>query len=285
MIRSGEAHRSTLCSEVFDSGITMKYHLFVLYAELRRSLIEVRRYPVQTLANLVTTYIMFVVMSFGLKLVGLAPDELGETLVGYVMWAFATLVILGTVAPIMQEMSIGILEQVYLSVVHPFFILTYRTVARIALDLFQSAVLFLLICATFGIRVSLPVLPVLIILLLTGVGLYGFGLALAGVAVIYKRLGRLIQLLQLVFLFLTGALIPLESLPQPIQILGESLPLSLGIKIARLLTVAGLSLRQVIESGNLFYLFLNSAIYLALGVVVFLWTDRIARRQGLLGQY
>jgi ABC-2 type transport system permease protein len=264
----------------------MKYHLLFFYAELKRSLIRMKRYPLQTLANLVATYAMFVVMAFGLKAIGnITPDELGRTLVGYVMWSFASLVILGAVGPIMHEMSIGVLEQVYLSALRPFTILTYRTIVGIILELVQATVLFLLICVTFDIRVDLPLLPLLIVLFLTGIGLYGFGLVLAGIAVIYKQIGRVVQLLQLALLFLTGALIPLESLPRPIQILGEFLPLSLSIKITRHLTDWGWNLRQVLESRELLYLILNSGVYLVLGIGVFMWTDRVARRQGLLGQY
>ncbi len=263
-----------------------KHQPAVFWAELKRAAIRMKRYPVQTVANLFASYTVFVFLAFGLKAMGdVSPQQMGNILIGYVMWSFATLVIMGTVVPIIQEMSIGILEQVYLSAVRPLAILTHRTAVGLLIELLQSAVLLALICVTFHISLSLPVLPVALILLLTGAGLYGLGLILAAAAVIYKQIGRAVQLLQLVLLFLTGAIIPLESLPTPVRALGYSLPLSLGIQATREVTESGVGLSQLVQGSTFIYLGLNSAAYLAVGVLLFLWSDRVARRQGLLGQY
>jgi ABC-2 type transport system permease protein len=264
----------------------MRYHLGVLCAELKRKLIIMVRYPLQSIINVLVAYAMFVLLAGGLKsLADPSPEQLAGALVGYVMWSFATLVLLGAVVPFAQEMSIGLLEQVYLSAFRPLSILTYRALAGIIVELVQCAVLFTLASVTVGIRVSLPIFPIVVVLCLTGIGLYGAGLALSGLTIVYKQIGRAMQLLQLALLFFTGALIPLESLARPVQLVGQLLPLSLGIKAARMLMVSRLSLGQVVQSGTLLYLVLNSSVYLALGVAVFLWADRVARQRGLLGQY
>ena len=117
-------------------------------------------------------------------------------------------------------------------------------------------------------------------LLITLVGMYGLGFAVAGLAILVKRTGQLVFLLQILLLFLTGTFLPLDVMPAPVAFLGKTIPLTWGIDVSRasVAGTGGIATRWM-------WLLLTSTASLAFGLLVFSWFCRKAREDGALGRY
>jgi len=63
------------------------------------------------------------------------------------------------------------------------------------------------------------------------------------------------------------------------------LPLTPGVDVLRKILLEGASLGTLEGSGTLLWLVGNALAYLVLGIVIFRWCERIAKRRGTLGQY
>ena len=62
-------------------------------------------------------------------------------------------------------------------------------------------------------------------------------------------------------------------------------PLTSGIDVLRKTLLDQVSLGTLAGDGTLLWLVGNAAAYLALGIVMFRWCERIAKWRGTLGQY
>lgn len=136
-----------------------------------------------------------------------------------------------------------------------------------------------------GDKTKSGVMPVGVILGLSVLGLYGFGFMLAALALIFKRVGPVATVLQYILLFITGAIIPLENFPVIIRTIGQTLPLSAGIKAMQMSVIERLPLAAIIRDPVFSNLLLSTVIYVFLGLTAFMVADRFARQKGLLGQY
>jgi ABC-2 type transport system permease protein len=157
--------------------------------------------------------------------------------------------------------------------------------ASLLFDTLWTIFFLSIISFTTGIFLHIPLFPTTIIFLLTVAGLYGLGFALAGLALVFKRLGPIMGILNMIFLLFTGAIVPLDGFPNIIQCLAHSLPLTDGLKILRMVILEEKSLFYVINNGDMLRLTINSSIYLLLGVVVFKWCYKEARKRGVIGHY
>jgi ABC-2 type transport system permease protein len=63
------------------------------------------------------------------------------------------------------------------------------------------------------------------------------------------------------------------------------LPLTPGIEVLRKTLLEGASLGALAADGTLLWMVGNAVAYLLLGIVIFRWCERIAKRRGTLGQY
>ena len=83
--------------------------------------------------------------------------------------------------------------------------------------------------------------------------------------------------------FFTGALVPLPG--ALLGLLSRLLPLSWGIAALRWSFENGPDAAELWRNGLLPGLLLNTAVYLALGLILFTWGERRARQLGVLGHY
>jgi len=76
-----------------------------------------------------------------------------------------------------------------------------------------------------------------------------------------------------------------DRMPGWMATIARFLPLTPGVEALRKTLLEGASLGTLTGDGTLLWLVGNAAAYLALGIVIFRWCERIARRRGTLGQY
>ncbi len=264
----------------------MLRHLFLLKEEIRRQFIIMRRYWMNQLSFAVTVYLFFLIIVFmGGAMSGQAvSNEMkAATLVGMLMWqlSLGSMEVLGW--SFFNEAATGTLEHLYLSpmgVTRVFLARSAATFISMLLIMATSAAMAML---TTGVRLHLPPLEIAVILPLAVAGTYGFGFMLAAMTLTFKRTQQVMNLFQFFFLFFTGAVVPLEKMHWTLRALGETLPMTWGIRALHQVTIFGARLGDVTEMLGL--MLVTSALWLAAGIGVYTLADRHARLKGSIGQY
>lgn len=250
-------------------------HLVVAVA--RRQLLERRRYLPDTVALLVASYVVFLLILFGARSLAGAGGVTGGTpsaiAIGFVLTTLATLAYATLAQGVSNESSTGTLEQLAMSPFGLVRVLSVQAAVSTVFQIVEMTVLLALAVATTGtgLQVRPLALPLVLVTLL---GVQGIGFAMAGLALVVKRVQGLSGLLPLAFVGLAFA--PLESAPAL-----KALPLGLGSQLVRGLLVDGTS-----PSGtDVGILVLASLAWLGAGVAAFRALERVARDRALLGQY
>ena len=105
----------------------------------------------------------------------------------------------------------------------------------------------------------------------------GIGFALAGLALIYKRVQSFFQVVQ--FLMIGIFLVPWDRFPW-----AKFLPLSASQKVLQRIVIDGLKIWQIPASDLILVLSVTVA-YVAVGAALFSLAESKARERGVLGQY
>jgi ABC-2 type transport system permease protein len=256
----------------------------ILYNEGRKRALILWDYKSNVLTQIFMMILIFVGAAF---LVGggqFRPSQITSILLGYIVWYYARIVILNISSQMVGEAQMGTLEQIYMSPAHPALILLARTFVLLFTSTVIVVIPTMLIMAPLGIHFPFR-WEGLVIFAITLVGLFGLALALAGAALVFKQIGTLADLLQNVLLFLTGSLLPITQFPRGLFIFAQALPITQGIALVRSVVLDGQSLTVAWNNGGLFWLVVNSSIYLALGWFTYVVCEKRAKMKGSLGQY
>lgn len=252
----------------------------VLLANCRKVATEMLRYLPNTISLIVTFYAIFLAMFFGIQVVGdpaTATDNVRFLIVSNAFWLLLLLGISSMGWEVTTEATRGTLEQLYMSPVPAWRILLARMIGTLAINLVIMTLMIFAGMLTAGQWLNLSPVPILLVLLPTLLGVTGLGFAAAGMALVFKQVNALLQILQFVFMGL--AFVPLAAAPWL-----EFAPVVKGIDLVRGMMVAGHGLADV-TAADWLSLLLNGAVYFALGLGLFLLCERRALRRGLLGQY
>lgn len=258
----------------------------LIWAELRREALLLVRYPVQSLMSVLVLYIVFLGLVFAGRFIAgsslpLGSPSIAAAIVGYLLWFFALIAIDTMSQTLQEEAQVGTLEQLCLARWSLPLILALRLSVATLVSALQVAALLGLLLVTTGAPIALR--PALTIpLLLTVIGLAGFGYGLAALTLLFKRIGNAVTLMQFALLFLT--FIPVDRLTGPPQLVAWALPLAQGVYALRAVAVDGASL-AVLAWPQLVGLMANALVYLVLGLAVFRRAERLARQKGLLSHY
>jgi ABC-type polysaccharide/polyol phosphate export permease len=252
--------------------------------EVAKGLIDLWRGKTAALLELVLFGIMFLVLTYAIGHGTLRPSLVAPLTVGFVAYLFFHMQTNRLFWGLLGEIQSGTLEQLYLSPLPPWMLTAGLTAASI-LEAAITALLLLL-----GVRLVTPVtiplrwaavLP-LVLLVLASVG---YSLILGGLTLRFKRIEILKELFQLVVLIFGGVFISLDRLPGWMAAIARLLPLTPGVEALRKTLLDGASLSTLATDGTLLWLVGNTAAYVALGIVIFRWCERIAKRRGTLGRY
>jgi ABC-2 type transport system permease protein len=261
-------------------------YLALLKEEMRRELIISRRYWVNWASGVFTTYLIFMMIILtGSAMSGqvVANELKASALVGMAMWSLS----LGCVGVLgwsfFNEAAVGTLEHLYLSPLGVRQIFLARSLVNFFMSVFIMVMVAALVMLTTGVRLHLPPLEMLIILPLSAMGMYGFGFLLAALTLTAKRTQQMMQLIQFFFLFFTGSMIPLEQMHWSVRYIGETLPLTAGIRAMREATIMGATLGDL--NDHVIQMAVTSVLWLVIGLSVYALADRRARLKGNIGQY
>lgn len=251
-------------------------------AEFRRSWIQFRRYPVESIGGVCITTIFFYGLFLSARYLagpGLnLGDRLDSIVVGYVLWTLVLFIITDVAGNLQQEAQTGTLEQLFLSRFGAIQLFLIRTLANLAFQMILILIILSIIMALTGSRLSFPpslILPFITVLM----GAYGIAFAVGSLALLFKRIQQLLGIFQFALLFLLAT--PTETWTAPLNILGDLLPMTPGAGLLRDLMARGESL----NFAHLIVAVVNGAIYFAIGLLIFRLSEREAKRRGILGGY
>jgi len=255
--------------------------LWTFLAMLQKFLIELKRYPLNTLSGFVTLYLVFLLLFAGARYAqGLGVNLFGEGLeglvVGYLVWTFAIVAYSDLSWELMREAQQGTLEQLYMCPLGFRFVSLAWIASSFLTSLILVSALLGLMMATTGRVLRLPLGSLLPLVLLTLAPVYGVGLAMAGLALVYKRIQALFQILQFVF-------VALVALPGDAG-WGKVLPLALGTRLLGRVMVDGDRLTSL-PLTDLLLLVGTAVVYLSLGILAFRVLEGVAKDRGLLAHY
>ncbi|PWI56733.1 ABC transporter permease [Sulfoacidibacillus thermotolerans] len=257
--------------------------LNALTAEWRREWIQLRRYPTEMLSELVVIVLVFYGLFLGASYMAggaIFSGRLSDIIVGYVLWTLSMMSV-GTMGwTISNEAQNGTLEQVFLSPFGAWFILLLRNMASVVISLlFTVITLFSVMAITHHyLVVSLwDVVPALLMI----ASAMGLGYLVASVTILMKRSQQLLNLLQFILLFLIMS--PTASLSGPWRWVGIIAPFAPVVALLRNMMTKG---ESILSAGDwLIWSVVNAVLWLLVGLTVFAWAQKKAKRRGNLSHY
>ncbi len=239
---------------------------------------------IASLLELILFALFFLAITFAVGRGTFHREQVTPLLLGFVGYIFFHMQTNRLFWGLLGEMQSGTLEQMYLSPL-PSWLLTIGLEAAAVVEAAISALLLSLFI-DLVVQVTIPLRwAALLPLALLVLGSVSYSLILGGLTLLFKRLEILKDLFQVVVLIFGGVLVPLERMPGWMAAIARFLPLTPGIDVLRKTLLEGVSLGTLTGDGTLLWLVGNAAAYLALGIVIFRWCERIAKRRGTLGQY
>jgi ABC-2 type transport system permease protein len=255
--------------------------LSVMGAMLRMSMIEAKRYYFNSLVRLVSLYAFFFVVFMGAwTTMGDNPAfgaSLSGIVVGLMVWMLAMRAYSDHSNRLNAEATQGTLEQLAMSPIGLARVLVYNMGAMMFAQMGFMFVFLVLMMATTRQWLHMDVLSLVPLLVLTMLGVHGMGLAMGGLALVFKRVAATTGIFQYVFLMLIA--VPIGKAP-----VIKFLPLSWGALLIRRVMVDGTSLVRM-PAADVLFLAANSLGYFAVGMLIFKMCERAARNRGMLGHY
>lgn len=253
-------------------------HLF--NANFRKEYIEMKRYLPNTIALVVTFYIIFLAAFFGIMFIGDPASfdtNVQYSIVSVVFWSLTMMTMNFIGYSVITEATRGTLEQLYMSPMGVWKIMLTRIVSQLGL---QSVIMILLLFGamlTSGQWLSLNPMTTIPIIIVTMISMVGVSFMIAGLAIIVKQIQAFLQIFQFVLMGLV--FVPITVAP-----FLAFAPFVKGVNMVRTVMLENLTLTDL-PLSDYGTLILNSLVYLILGLVVFDRCEKIAMKKGLLGQY
>lgn len=182
-------------------------------------------------------------------------------------------------ATVQQEATEGTLESLFISPRS----FPQQLVVRTPLIVLQQLIEATLIVMPSLLLLQLPLIfsPLAMLLFfITLFGTIGIGYALCGLVLVYKSIGQVTGLIVSLSLFVSGALVPLNSLPTVFHLLKLLFPTSWGIHLTRQAMFG-----ETVGWVNIVGPIVQSILFLTIGLTLLVWGTRNAKELGGLKAY
>jgi ABC-2 type transport system permease protein len=260
----------------------MRY-LYLLRAMMKKNFLIIWRYPFNLTAGIISIMMIFLVIFYGAKFIGGSNPNFGNTLegivMGFMLWTFIIFAFSDLTWDFINEAQQGTLEQLYMSPLGFGWVSFSYILSFLVINLTLTVGLFMLMMAVTGKWLHLDFLSLIPLMLLTVWGVYGFGFAMGGLALVFKQVQAVFQIFQFVWVALVIAASALETFPG-----AKFLPVTWGVHLIGRVLIHGQSL-YAMPIADVAFLIAISAVYFLLGYLIFKRLERVARDRGLLGHY
>jgi len=262
-----------------DSAGGVRATLGLGRAVFEKQLTLMFRYPINLLSGLLTMYIFFAMIFFGGQAIAgdAIADNLEGLIVGFFLWTMAWSAFSELTWNVTREAQWGTLEQLYMSVYGFETLMLVKSLVNIVLSFLTGAVVLGLMMLTAQQMLVIDLLTIVPVLVLGLLSVVGLGFVFGGLAILYKRIENVFQILSFGFIGLVGA--PVGSVP-----VLAALPVSQSSYLLQQAMEDGVRLWEF-SAADLGILAAVAVAYLAVGVVFFRFAQRRARRLGVLGHY
>jgi ABC-2 type transport system permease protein len=256
--------------------------LELFLAEFRRSWIQFIRYPAEAIGGVVITTSVFYGLFLSARYIAGPTLQFGDRLdaivVGYTLWSLVLFIMTDIAGGLQYEAQTGTLEQLFLSPFGAPQVFVIRALASLVLRLAVILSILLIIMALTGSRLAFP--PTLLFPLLTVLlGAYGLAFIMGSLALLLKRVQQLLGIFQFALLFLMAT--PTETWGSSLQVLRWLLPMTGGAGLLRDLMARG----EALNLAQFSFALLNGIGYFTVGLLIFRFAEREAKRRGMLGGY
>ncbi len=254
----------------------------LLVAEWRRMLIDLVRYPLETVSMMVVMFAVFAAMFFGAHYLTAAPisgPSLSGVVIGYTVWTLVMNASGFMGYSIQNETQNGTLEQVMLAPWRTAQIFLVRGMMDILEMLLPVLAVLAALIALSGARFDWRPLA-LVPAAMTIVTSWGIGLIMAALALVFKRMAQMQLMVQFALLFVIIA--PVASISGLFgQVLGVLAPLTVQVAVLHAALAAGPGASAALwwESAA------DMVVWFVGGLWLFRAADRLARRRGIIGHY
>lgn len=258
-------------------------HLYLLKAMMKKNFLIIWRYPFNLIAGLASIFMIFLIIFYGARFIGGGNPSFGDTLegivMGFMLWMFIIFAFSDLTWDFINEAQQGTLEQLYMSSLGFGWVSISYVLTFLVINLTLTLSMFFLMMAVTGKWLHLDFFSLIPLMLLTVCGVYGFGFAMGGLALVFKQVQAAFQIFQFVWLLFVLAPTVMESLPWV-----KFLPVTWGVHLIGRVLIGGQSL-SAMPFTDLVFLAAISATYFLIGYALFKRLEGVARDRGLLGHY
>lgn len=247
----------------------------ILLAEIKKYWSEIKTYYPDHIVSMVITFVIFSVF-FLLNKVG---NNDPSYYIGFLYWYLISSVISEASVSVSMEKQLGTLDQLLLKPIKIEVLMIIKTLVWTTINLLKVVFVMsiMVVCLNMQIGLDYLLIPIFII---TIIGILGFTLILVGLTLKYTKTASFESIISYALLFLSGAIIPYDALPNIIKSIGNYIPIALGIKLSRSLLISG-----KLDLIDFTLLFVQSIIYFTVGYILFQYIYKMSRVEGLDKSY
>lgn len=250
---------------------------------MKKNFLVIWRYPFNLISGMLSIFLIFLVIFYGAKFIAGGSPTFGNTesgiIMGFILWTFIIFAFSDLTWDFINEAQQGTLEQLYMSPLGFGWVSISYLLTFLAINLTITFGLFFLIMTVTGKWLHLDFFSLIPLLLLTVWGVYGFGFAMGGLALVFKQVQAAFQIFQFVWLLFVLAATVMETLPWV-----KFLPVTWGVHLIGRVLIGGESL-YAMPVTDLLLSVAVSAFYFSAGYLGFKYLEGAARDKGLLGHY
>lgn len=244
-----------------------------------KNLLLTVRYPLNFLAALVSILLVFGLVFFGgeAAMGSQFEDSQDGFIVGFFLFTFAFLAYAELAWSITREAQWGTLERLAASPHGLGTFVVIKTFIALLMQFFWAAAMLVVMMLVTGRWLSAEPVTVILLSGLTIGSVVGIGFFFAGLALLYKRIENIFNLVQF-------ALVPLIAAPVGSVPWLKFLPVTYGSYLTRVALTENVRIWEFAPSKFAFLVGITAS-YLILGYYFFYRASLRARKQGVLGHY
>ncbi|WOS95803.1 ABC transporter permease [Nosocomiicoccus massiliensis] len=259
----------------------------ILHAEFFKFKGMFKRYYIDSIAEVTSYIILFTSLTYFIVSTSEADNIIPQILIGVFIWFIGINAIAIFTFILQEEMALGTLEQIFLTKTSLTKMLLGRAISTFIFDSIGGVVLS--ISTVFALVFISPALSIsdmnlivilnpllILVILVTMVGIYGFSFILAGLSIIFKRISAITVILNYMFLFIIGVILAGDTLPLILDIFSKFLPITWGVIVISDIFNGDTNVMNII------WLIINSILYFVVGLYLFNKMTYIARVKGTL---
>jgi len=283
--------------KMYPSGTpSFKANLLIVWSEFVKNMKFLMAYPVLFVFWTIFPFFWFIPFIFqgqafvgGLQSTSFeqfagTPNYIPFVVIGAILNGYVLTSLYGVGESIRREAYRGTLDYLLSSPCNKAFILIGKAVSESINSTMYAAIQLVVGILLFGIEVTTGVImPIVLIIFLLILGLYGISLMLAAVSLQFKQAHDLSHTLEYVFYIFSPVRYPLQSLPFWAQVLGRFLPLTYALLAVRSLMLLKQNILAIYQ--EIFLLFVLDIVAILLGFYLFNWMEKRTKSSGTISHY